>query len=322
MAESPAAEDAAPAPAAVLAAGGGSASPSAAAAAGTPGVFIPAELWAAAGFGAAAAPGTGVAPGSGGAPMAAAAAGAALLTHSAFWDPTVSGDWDSERPSPACLLRIKRDIMSIYKEPPPGMFVVPDPHDMTKLITTGNNSVRFNPNFYRNGKVCLSILGTWTGPAWSPAQSISSVLISIQSLMTENPYHNEPGFEQERHPGDSKNYNECIRHETIRVAVCDMLEGKCPCPEPLRGVMEKSFMEYFDFYEGVCKERLHLQGQTMQDPFGEKRGPFDYQSQLSRLQGIRARLQEQRQQPPDGPDMDSESSSSEAEQEAASFPPP
>ncbi|RLV62180.1 hypothetical protein DV515_00019583, partial [Chloebia gouldiae] len=38
-------------------------------------------------------------------------------------------------------------------------------------------------------------LSTWTGPAWSPAQSISSVLISIQSLMTENPYHNEPGFE-------------------------------------------------------------------------------------------------------------------------------
>jgi len=26
-----------------------------------------------------------------------------------------------------------RDIMSIYKEPPPGMFVVPDPHDMTKV---------------------------------------------------------------------------------------------------------------------------------------------------------------------------------------------
>ncbi|XP_058676589.1 ubiquitin-conjugating enzyme E2 Z [Ammospiza nelsoni] len=357
MAESPAAEDAAPAPAAVLAAGGGGGggSPSAAGSAGAPGVFIPAELWAAAGFGAAAAPGTGVAPGSGGAPMAAAAAGAALLTHSAFWDPTVSGDWDSERPSPACLLRIKRDIMSIYKEPPPGMFVVPDPHDMTKihalitgpfdtpyeggfflflfrcppdypihpprvkLMTTGNNTVRFNPNFYRNGKVCLSILGTWTGPAWSPAQSISSVLISIQSLMTENPYHNEPGFEQERHPGDSKNYNECIRHETIRVAVCDMLEGKCPCPEPLRGVMEKSFMEYLDFYEGVCKERLHLQGQTMQDPFGEKRGHFDYQALLGRLQALRARLQE-RQQQQDSADMDSESSSSEAEPEPPGCP--
>ena len=37
---------------------------------------------------------------------------------------------------------------------------------------------------------------TWSGPAWSPAQSLSSVLISIQSLLNEKPYHNEPGFEQ------------------------------------------------------------------------------------------------------------------------------
>lgn len=28
--------------------------------------------------------------------------------------------------------------------------------------------------------------------------------------------------------------------------------------------MEKSFLEYYDFYEGVCKERVHLQGQNMQ----------------------------------------------------------
>ncbi|XP_033911367.3 ubiquitin-conjugating enzyme E2 Z [Acipenser ruthenus] len=274
-------------------------------------------------------------------------AGAGMLSqlHATFWDPTISTDWDSEKASQQCILRIKRDIMSIYKEPPPGMFVVPDPHDMTKihalitgpfdtpyeggfflflfrcppdypihpprvkLMTTGNSTVRFNPNFYRNGKVCLSILGTWTGPAWSPAQSISSVLISIQSLMTENPYHNEPGFEQERHPGDSKNYNECIRHETMRVAVSDMLDGKCPCPEALWSVMEKSFLEYYDFYEGVCKERLHLQGQSMQDPFGEKRGHFDYQNLLSRLRAIQQRLKEKCQSQEKDVDTDSDSSS-------------
>ncbi|XP_068606098.1 ubiquitin-conjugating enzyme E2 Z [Brachionichthys hirsutus] len=277
-------------------------------------------------------------------------AGSGLVTqiHATSWDPTLSTDWDNEKASQQCILRIKRDIMSIYKEPPPGMFVVPDPQDMTKihalitgpfdtpyeggfflflfrcppdypihpprvkLITTGHNNVRFNPNFYRNGKVCLSILGTWTGPAWSPAQSISSVLISIQSLMTENPYHNEPGFEQERHPGDSKNYNECIRHETLRVAVCDMLEGKVPCPEALWSVMEKSFLEYYDFYEGVCKERLHLQGQNMQDPFGEKRGCFDYQSLLARLGAIHRRIREKNlaEDKQNGSDSDSDSSSS------------
>lgn len=30
-------------------------------------------------------------------------------------------------------MSVCRDIMSIYKEPPPGMFVVPDPQDMTKV---------------------------------------------------------------------------------------------------------------------------------------------------------------------------------------------
>ncbi|XP_077391831.1 ubiquitin-conjugating enzyme E2 Z [Festucalex cinctus] len=281
----------------------------------------------------------------------AGVAGSAPLTqvYAASWDPTRSADWDNEKTSQPAILRIKRDIMSIYKEPPPGMFVVPDPQDMTKihalitgpfdtpyeggfflflfrcppdypihpprvkLITTGQNTVRFNPNFYRNGKVCLSILGTWTGPAWSPAQSISSVLISIQSLMTEKPYHNEPGFEQERHPGDSKNYNECIRHETMRVAVCDMLEGKVPCPEALWSVMEKSFLEYYDFYEGVCKERLHLQGQNMKDPFGEKRGRFDYQRLQARLSAIHRRIREKRVMSDPNDDSDSESSSSETD---------
>lgn len=278
----------------------------------------------------------------------AGAGGLLSQIHATSWDPTMSTDWDNEKASQQCILRIKRDIMSIYKEPPPGMFVVPDPQDMTKihalitgpfdtpyeggfflflfrcppdypihpprvkLITTGHNTVRFNPNFYRNGKVCLSILGTWTGPAWSPAQSISSVLISIQSLMTENPYHNEPGFEQERHPGDSKNYNECIRHETMRVAVCDMLEGKVPCPDALWSVMEKSFLEYYDFYESVCKERLHLQGQNMQDPFGEKRGRFDYQGLLSRLGATHRRVRDKMlsEEVPNEDDSDSDSTSS------------
>uniref|UniRef100_A0A4X2JM15 Ubiquitin-conjugating enzyme E2 Z n=1 Tax=Vombatus ursinus TaxID=29139 RepID=A0A4X2JM15_VOMUR len=273
---------------------------------------------------------------------AGAAEAAELPSPPVFWDPTLSSDWDNERATPQCLLRIKRDIMSIYKEPPPGMFVVPDPLDMTKihalitgpfdtpyeggfflflfrcppdypiraprvkLMTTGNNTVRFNPNLYRSGKVCLSILGTWPGPAWSPAQSISSVLVSIQSLMNENPYYNEPGFEQERNPGDSNNYNELIRHETIRVAVCDMLEGKCPCPESLRGVMEKSFMEYYDIYKMVCRDRLHLQDQAMQSPLGENRGYFDYESLLIRLGGIRLKVQ-------DSAEIYSDSNSSETE---------
>lgn len=56
--------------------------------------------------------------------------------------------------------------------------------------------MRFNPNLYKNGKVCLSILGTWTGPAWSPALTLEKVFVSIQSLLSEQPYTNEPGYEK------------------------------------------------------------------------------------------------------------------------------
>ena len=31
------------------------------------------------------------------------------------------------------------------------------------LQTTGKHTVRFNPNLYNDGKVCLSILNTWHG---------------------------------------------------------------------------------------------------------------------------------------------------------------
>ncbi|CAL1285098.1 unnamed protein product [Larinioides sclopetarius] len=272
------------------------------------------------------------------------------FSESIRWDPTMSVDWGKETPSPQCLMRIKRDMMSIYNEPPPGMFIVPDESDMTlihalltgsfdtpyeggffyllircppdypirpprvKIMTTGEGKVRFNPNLYKNGKVCLSILGTWSGPSWSPAQSLSSVLLSIQSLMNEKPYFNEPGFEKERNPGDSARYNQIIKHETLRVAVCDMLEGNTGdsrnCPQPLRDIMEKSFPEFYDYYESCAKANLHLTKQPMMDPFGERRGKFDYASILQRLQNIKAKLENKRPFPVEEAESQSDSSDS------------
>ena len=65
------------------------------------------------------------------------------------------------------------------------------------VLCTLNKRTRFNPNLYTGGKVCLSILGTWSGPKWSSVQTLKSVLLSIQSLMNENPIINEPGWENE-----------------------------------------------------------------------------------------------------------------------------
>lgn len=41
----------------------------------------------------------------------------------------------------------------------------PNTPPKVNLTTTGHGKVRFNPNLYACGKVCLSLLGTWRGSA-------------------------------------------------------------------------------------------------------------------------------------------------------------
>lgn len=100
-----------------------------------------------------------------------------------------------------------------------------------QLTTTGNGTVRFNPNLYNCGKVCLSLLGTWQGPGWDPKHStLLQVFMSIQSLiLVPDPYYNEPGFENRKSDKQSLLYNNILRYHTIRVAMSDML--KKPVPE-------------------------------------------------------------------------------------------
>lgn len=64
------------------------------------------------------------------------------------------------------------------------------------LITTSDGATRFHPNLYTHGKVCLSILGTFSGPKWISTMNISTVFKSILSLLNENPIINEPGWER------------------------------------------------------------------------------------------------------------------------------
>ncbi|KAF2723072.1 UBC-like protein [Polychaeton citri CBS 116435] len=99
---------------------------------------------------------------------------------------------------------------------------------VVRALTTNGGRTRFNPNIYSEGKVCLSILGTWRGEPgeeWSSAQGLESVLLSIQSLMSPNPYENEPGHEYARKSDKAPTeYIRKIRHETIRVSVLRRLE--------------------------------------------------------------------------------------------------
>ncbi|CAA0813279.1 Probable ubiquitin-conjugating enzyme E2 26 [Striga hermonthica] len=62
-----------------------------------------------------------------------------------------------------------------------------------------SRGLRINPNLYCCGKVCLSLLNTWSGSQkekWIPGVStMLQVLVSIQGLiLNAKPYFNEPGY--------------------------------------------------------------------------------------------------------------------------------
>lgn len=107
----------------------------------------------------------------------------------------------------------------------------PNAPPKVQLQTTGRGRVRFNPNLYANGKVCLSLLGTWQGPGWDAKHStVLQVLLSIQSLiLVDQPYFNEPGFETRP---ESKTacamYNQALKYHTMETAILGNLKNPDP----------------------------------------------------------------------------------------------
>lgn len=91
----------------------------------------------------------------------------------------------------------------------------------TVISCTQDGITRFNPNLYVSGKVCVSVLNTWSGEQWSSCQTISSILLVLCTLLCNNPFTNEPQMTTE-HP-DCSRYNKIILYKNIEVAIFKML---------------------------------------------------------------------------------------------------
>lgn len=86
---------------------------------------------------------------------------------------------------------------------------------------TNGDSIRFNPNLYTNGRVCISLLNTWRGEQWTSCQSISSVLLNLCTLLNNDPLLNEPGVNKGHH--DFEKYNKIIEYKNIDLAALKMV---------------------------------------------------------------------------------------------------
>jgi ubiquitin-conjugating enzyme E2 Z len=126
------------------------------------------------------------------------------------------------------------------------------PHSppMVTYCTNGEN-IRFNPNLYTGGKVCISLLNTWRGEQWTSCQTISTVLLNLCTLLNNDPILNEPGVTNTHQ--DYSKYNKIIQYKNIDIAILKIL-NKNP------GVyMDKFGCFYPNVRENFLKNRDEIQ---------------------------------------------------------------
>ena len=118
------------------------------------------------------------------------------------------------------------------------------PHSPPKVkYCTNAHNIRFNPNLYACGKVCVSLLNTWRGDQWTSCQTISSVLLTLCTLLCSDPLLNEPGVDKKHN--DMNSYNKIIEFANIDIAVCDIIEKK-----------ENVFLPFFENFYPFIKENF------------------------------------------------------------------
>ena len=113
-----------------------------------------------------------------------------------------------------------------------------DPPAFTYL--TNDSFTRFNPNLYRDGKVCLSLLNTWQGEKWSSVQTLGAILQIIQAdVLCDNPLTREPTYPAAALDGDHPVYNRMIFHASLETAILGQLVPGLAWMEPAHdAVME------------------------------------------------------------------------------------
>lgn len=64
---------------------------------------------------------------------------------------------------------------------------------------------------------------------------------------------------------DSGLYNEFITHETLRVAVCGMVENECALnmPQQFKNIIEQSFLNFYEHYVEIATKYQNRSGSTI-----------------------------------------------------------
>lgn len=163
------------------------------------------------------------------------------------------------------------------------------PHSPPKVkYCTNANNIRFNPNLYVCGKVCISLLNTWRGDQWTSCQTISTVLLTLCTLLCKDPLLNEPGVCKNHQ--DMANYNEIIEHSNLSIAVCDIVSKKnsvyLPFFENFYPYIKDNFNKNYDKLVQFTQDKIKKYNQeknVLTTGFYHMKVEIDYKNILDKL---------------------------------------
>lgn len=117
-------------------------------------------------------------------------------------------------------------------------------------------SDRLNPNLYEDGKVCVSLLGTWSGKGtetWTPNSNLLQLLVSIQGLILVNePYFNEAGYERQKGTQQGRENSRMYNEMALLKLVQSMNRLIQNPPE----IFKEEIQEHFQNHAGSLISRL------------------------------------------------------------------
>jgi ubiquitin-protein ligase len=160
-----------------------------------------------------------------------------------------------------------------------------DPPKVTFLTNDGRT--RFHPNMYTEGKVCLSILGTWQGPKWASTMRLSTVLVTLQSLLDTQPLRHEPGYEVARNELCAA-YANLIQSRCIQytLSLLEKILDKAPLPDfcrPFQEELEAATLSILDRLQIRLQRLAEIDEKNYVNLPYSLDGPTQYPQLLSRV---------------------------------------
>jgi ubiquitin-protein ligase len=165
-----------------------------------------------------------------------------------------------------------------------------DDYPMTPPIVkfcSSDGRTRLNPNLYIEGKVCLSILGTWQGDPWTSVMTIKTIILSIMALvMTSEPLRNEPGLESS--PVDRiETYNQIVEYASLNILVNQISHPSEMFTPLLKNMKKQLIKDYSPLIEKVDK-LIHSENnqKTVKISYHSQMATLDYDSLKKRIQDL------------------------------------